>query len=153
MEKIIIPLTLTALLFFSLKSKKVWALPEKGKPFEQIFRNAEMMYGLPKNLLARMAQQESNYNTNAKGTSGEIGIMQITPKWHPELTNPYDAQASIFYAGKYIKQLHNQFGNFKDAIAAYNWGPGNLSNYKKGIIKSMPAITIKYVNDVASDVL
>ncbi len=64
-----------------------------------------MIYNLPKNLLARVAYQESHFrpsiiNGTQKSSKGAVGIMQIIPKWHPNvdptiLMMPLDMQQVI----------------------------------------------------------
>ena len=72
--------------------------------------------------------------------------MQITPRWHPNV-NPYDPVESIWYAAGWLRELHDQFGNWRYAVAAYNWGPTNLRNYGFG---AAPDITQQYVARVAA---
>lgn len=126
-----------------------WTPPAHAAPYLTAFADAERLNGLPKNLLARMAQQESNFNPNARGTSGEVGIMQIIPKWHPgiDAANPFSA---IAYAGRLMRQHYNRFGTWAAALAAYNWGPTALNNYG---LDAAPASTKRYIAAIASDVV
>lgn len=125
-----------------------WTPPAKAAPYLTAFSDAERINGLPRNLLARMAQRESNYNPAARGASGEVGIMQIIPRWHPTV-NASDPYASIAYAGRWLRQLYNQFGTWEHAIAAYNWGPTALHNYG---LDAAPASTKNYIAAIAADV-
>jgi soluble lytic murein transglycosylase-like protein len=95
--------------------------PEEGIPLAYLksIRQAESNYGLPKNLLPRLFKIESNFNPKAVNpTSGASGIAQIMPKIHPNV-DPFDAEASIDYAAKYLRELHDQHGDWEDALAAY----------------------------------
>lgn len=131
-----------------LPAKSSWATPAPGMAFERYFKGAERMYNLPPGLLSRMAYQESRYNPDAKGASGEVGIMQITPRWHPNV-NPNDPEESIYYAGFLMRKYYNEFRNWSAAIAAYNWGETNVRN--KGI-EQAPEITRGYIRDVMGDI-
>ncbi|HHJ14276.1 MAG TPA: lytic transglycosylase domain-containing protein [Gammaproteobacteria bacterium] len=111
------------------------------------FREAERRYGLPPNILVRMAQQESNFDPNAVSPAGAVGLMQIVPKWHPTV-DPRDPFASIDYAGRYLRQLYDRFGNWPEALAAYNWGPTVLE--RKGLDQA-PRETRRYVAAIAGD--
>lgn len=125
-----------------------WITPTRGQPFESHFRAADRRYGLPPGFISRVAYQESNYNPNAQGAAGEIGLMQITPRWHPGV-NPYDPVESIYYAASLFRRYYNEFGSWEAAIAAYNWGETNVRN--KGIAR-VPTITANYIRGVTRDV-
>lgn len=123
---------------------------EQLKPF---FRVAENVNGLPQGILERMAQQESSFrpeviNGTVKSSAGAVGLLQIVPKWHPGV-NPTDPIASINYAGKYLKELYQKTGTWEKALAAYNWGIGNVLN--KGMLYA-PAETRNYVTQILKDV-
>jgi soluble lytic murein transglycosylase-like protein len=125
----------------------LWQTPINGQQFENDFIAASQYHGLPAGLLSRVAYQESRYNPDAYNPSGASGIMQIIPKWHPgvDVWNPTEA---IWYAAKYLRQLYNQFGSWTYALAAYNWGPGNLS--RKGI-DNAPLETRNYIAEITRD--
>lgn len=133
-----------------------WRLPPKGRIFEAAFKAAEQKHGLPNNLLARMAEQESHFKPDIidgsiQSPAGAIGLMQIIPRWHPNV-NPLDPFASIEYAGDYIKRLYKRFGSWNKALAAYNWGQGNLDKWLRGEKEHMPLETQNYVREILSDI-
>ena len=136
-------------------SRKSWTLPIAGESYRQHFEQAELENGLPKNILARMAQQESAFRQDiisgeTKSHAGAIGLMQIIPRWHPDV-DPYDPVASIYYAGRYMKQNYDRFGDWRLALAAYNYGPGNVSRVK-GDVSKMPKETRDYVKEISHDI-
>jgi Transglycosylase SLT domain len=131
-----------------------WMPPDNAGPYIARLHAAERRYGIPENLLVRVAYQESRFRDDiitgkTVSYAGAVGIMQIVPRWHPEV-DPLDVSAAIDYAGKYLKSLYNRFGSWRLALAAYNWGQGNLSN--KGI-ENAPRETRDYINQIAGDVL
>lgn len=140
-----------------LMTKKNWTIPAKGMPYVPFFQEAEYRYALPARLTARVADQESDFNPGAynKG-SGARGMMQIIPKWHPGVNvTDLDPRDDIIYAAKYLRENFNRFGSWAKALAAYNWGPGNLT---KAIAKHgdnwmtfAPTETRNYVRDVTRD--
>lgn len=139
--------TVTAQRIFS------WAPPGAAKPYLPAIDAAERAQGLPRNLLARMAYQESRFRPDiisgqTKSSAGAIGILQIIPKWHPGV-DPYDALDSIDYAARFVRRLFNRFGDWKLALAAYNWGEGNVSKFAAD---RWPAETVKYVREITRDV-
>lgn len=140
-------------------SKPSWAIPEAGFPFASTFHRVEKFNGLPRNLLARIAYRESRFrpdviNGITVSRAGAVGIMQIVPKWHPDV-NPYDPIESIEYAGRFMKYLIDQnHGNIALALASYNWGLANVrKNYDsdKGKFRRMPSETRDYVRVIMAD--
>lgn len=131
-----------------------WVPPESAGPYLYLLNRAEIKHGLPENLLVRVAYQESRFrddivNGETLSSAGAVGIMQIVPRWHPDV-NPLDVGAAIDYAGRYLRQLYDRFGSWRMALAAYNWGQGNLS--RQGF-ESAPKETRDYVEQIAGDVL
>lgn len=126
-------------------------VPER---FKATFVSATARYSLPARLLERVAYEESRFREDiisgqTVSSAGAQGLMQIVPKWHPTV-NALDPFASIDYAGKYLRQLFNQFGDWQLALAAYNWGPGNVSKSREP--SSWPAETRNYVASISTDV-
>lgn len=137
----------------SLLSRNSWSIPESGLKYGQVFQDTENEYRLPNGLLSRTAYQESHFRTDiitgeTKGSSGEIGIMQIRPEFHPNV-NPYDPFDSIRYAGKYLDSLFDRFGNWSSALIAYNWGPTNVDNYGA---ENAPTSSLNYARGILSDI-
>lgn len=124
------------------------ALKTTGARFLLMFEQAEREHRLPSGLLSRVAFQESSFNPRAVSPAGAQGLMQIVPKWHPDV-DPWNESEAIDYAGRYLRELFDEFGNWKLALAAYNWGPGNL---RKHGYAERPSETRHYVNEIAFDV-
>ena len=124
-----------------------YVVPAKAMQYMPYFIQAERQYNLPPNLLVRMAQQESDFNPNAISPAGAEGIMQLIPRFYPGV-NPRDPAQAIPAAAQSIAQYYHQFGDWKKALAAYNWGPGNVAQHGMG---SLPAETQHYVASIAGD--
>lgn len=128
---------------------------QKGLQYKPFFDAAESQYNIPNNILAKMGWRESRWNPDVvsgvqKGPSGELGIMQITPRWHPGVnyTIPKDA---ILYAGKYLRENYNKFGSWPLATMAYNWGPGNTAKWlewPERNLNTIPPVTYSYLKEV-----
>lgn len=103
--------------------------------------------GVDPNLALGIAETESHFNQNAKSQAGAIGIFQLMPNTAKGLgINPYDEDDNIKGGIKYIKQLLNAFnGDEQKALAAYNWGIGNVN--RKGL-QQAPKETREYVPKV-----
>jgi soluble lytic murein transglycosylase-like protein len=104
------------------------AKPENA-PFVGAMNQAEIKHGIPASLVVRLAWQESRFNPEAfNAASGATGIMQIVPRWHPDV-DPWEPFAAIDYGAGYLAQLYRQFGTWELALKAYNWGPGNVAKW------------------------
>ena len=115
-------------------------------PYYPIFQQAALKNNIPITLLIAVADKESKFVATAYNTkSSASGIMQVVPKFHPELQNPFDPGQAIPYAAKYLRKLYDRFGTWKLALAAYNWGEGNLAKY--GLAKA-PAETRDYYSTI-----
>jgi soluble lytic murein transglycosylase-like protein len=126
---------------------------ERGAKYLPLLNAAEAKYGIPRDLLARQAYQESHFREDiitgaTKSSAGALGIMQIVPKFHPT-AQPLNVAASIDYAANFLANLHRQFGSWGLALAAYNAGPGNVSKYNG--VPPFPE-TQAYVSQILSDV-
>jgi len=98
-------------------------------PYLGWIEQAAQQTGVPPELLAAQEQVESGFSPSAVSPAGAIGIAQFLPSTAAELgVNPWDPRSSIFGQARYLRQLHDQFGNWTQALEAYNVGPaGNLS--------------------------
>lgn len=143
-----------------LMTRKKWTPPANAAPYLADIAAAERLHDMPKNLLARLIFQESRYRQDiisgkVISHAGAVGIAQIVPRWHPDV-NPLDAQASIYYAADYLAELKRRFGDWETALAAYNWGQGNVSKARAahgfGWLSKAPRETQNYVAEIWGDV-
>lgn len=150
-------LGLGALWWLVMKNKTVanalWSLPASGEPYAQLFADNEQAFGLPHNLLARIAWQESRFDPKAyNAKSGAAGMMQLIPRFYPGV-DPYDPNQAIPAAAGSLSTYFDMFDNWQLAIASYNWGPGNVQNAVRGDkpFDQWPQETQSYVAGVAGD--
>ena len=89
--------------------------------------------GVPPALFVKQIQQESGFNPDAHNdTSGADGIAQVIVRWHPEMEGrTRDPLASLEYAARLMAGYYRQTGSWRRALAAYNWGIGNVVGYTK----------------------
>lgn len=121
--------------------------------------NAEATYGLPQDLLARMAYQESRFREEIiRGTKaspvGALGILQMMPQYFVTVGNPRpytDASvlAQIDEAAQQVQSLYHSTGDWSLTLAAYNAGLGNVKKY--GGIPPFTE-TKNYVAQITADV-
>lgn len=127
------------------------SLPEYQQWADTIAQ-AESDYGLPQDLLARLLYTESHYRQDIiDGTTrspvGAVGIAQFMPATAAELgIDPLDPAQAIPAAARYLRSLYDQLGDWSYAVAAYNWGIGNVKKWiASGGTKSVPVETQNYV--------
>ena len=86
-------------------------------------QSAAQQYGVPWPIFAGMISHESGWNQSAIGSAGEIGLGQLKAATAADLgVNPYDAGQNLLGAAKYLRQQFDTFGNWSDALGAYNQG-------------------------------
>ena len=118
------------------------------KPYITDVYDAEDSNEIPRGLLKKLIFQESRFREdiisgNTKSSKGATGIAQFMPATAKELgVDPTDPKQAIPAAGKYLSSLKEQTGSWEGAVAAYNWGPGNVA--RKGI-ESAPQETQDYL--------
>lgn len=131
-----------------------WQPPASAAPYLVLIEAAERAYGIPQNMLARLLYQESRYRQDiitgrTRSPAGALGIAQFMPATAAELgVDPLDPASAIDGAGRYLAGLYRQLGDWKLALAAYNWGIGNVK--RKGL-GAAPAETQSYVAGILGD--
>lgn len=100
------------------------------KQYRSWVRNASASTGLPASIVAAQINMESGFDRNATSPTGAQGIAQFEPStWQAQKVkgSPYDPQAALLGYDKLMGALLRQYnGNVRNALAAYNAGPGNL---------------------------
>src|SRR5271168_1024832 len=144
------------------------SLERAGKYKEMISKHLSDQ-GVPQDLIY-LAVAESGFQPQAlNARSGAGGMWQFMPTgaygltrngWFDERFDPQ--KSSIAYA-RYMKTLYNQFGDWYLAMAAYDWGPGNVQRavmktgyadfwelYRRG---NLPAETKNYVPGIIAAII
>ncbi len=116
-------------------------------------------------IIQAIIKTESAGKPKAVSSKGAQGLMQLMPGTAKELgVDPTDPAQNIEGGTRYFNQMKDQFGDTKLALAAYNWGPGNLKKAQakveakgkkptwENVLKyvSVPNETEQYVKKVLS---
>lgn len=85
--------------------------------------------GVDPSLALEVAQMESGMNQARVSPVGAVGVMQLMPDTAQGLgVDQNDVQQNIHGGVMYLAQMLARFGDPKAALAAYNWGPGNVAS-------------------------
>lgn len=133
---------------------KVWPKLTREETCNAI-KLAALEHDLPEEFLSRLIWQESRHNAQAISPAGARGIAQFMPATAGDvgLADPFDPVASLLKSAKFLRMLHDRFGNVGLAAAAYNGGPGRLERWleaqekaaKKKQKPALPQETQNYV--------
>lgn len=115
-----------------------WQNAGDGPTWVPVLNAAEVQYGLPTNLLAALAFQESSFipsvidGTHAS-SAGALGMMQLMPQYYASVQVPIpfstqDVQDQISDAANTLVNNYSTLGSWPLALAAYNAGVSAVQN-------------------------
>lgn len=94
-------------------------------------------FGVDSDIVKRMLFKESSGDRKAVSPAGAKGLMQIMPRTFedikrelklPKDADIFDPEINVRAGCYYFAKMMKQFGqDVNKALAAYNWGPGNVS--------------------------
>ncbi|MBA3448218.1 MAG: lytic transglycosylase domain-containing protein [Pseudaminobacter sp.] len=114
-----------------MKTASVSAKPKtsSGRPYGSIVAQYASSYGVPVALAHAVIQVESNYRPDARGSAGEIGLMQIKPAtarmmgYSGGAQGLFDPATNIKYGMKYLGKARELGGGTTcGTILKYNAG-------------------------------
>jgi soluble lytic murein transglycosylase-like protein len=132
-----------------------WSQSKIPAQYAATIAGAEAQFGLPSNMLARLLWQESRYradiiNGSTQSSVGALGIAQFMPATAADLgIDPLNPAQAIPAAARYLRNLYNSTGTWAKALAAYNWGVGNVQ--RKGLDRA-PIETQNYYKQILADI-
>lgn len=135
-----------------------WRESGEGPKWLPVINEAEVKYGIPKDLLGRQLYQECHWRSDIisgayRSVAGAVGIAQLLPVYFRGAGD--DPARDIDSAAAYLRSLYKRFNrDWQCALAGYDWGPGALSHaLKQGLpFSKFPSETQKYVSQIILDV-
>jgi soluble lytic murein transglycosylase len=124
-----------------------WWLFKRDHSQDKIILAAALKHGVDPALVKAVVWRESSFNPKARGTKGEIGLMQIgelaAQEWadaekltsfrHEDLFDPVkNAMAGTWYLAKMIRRYANTDSPYHYALADYNAGRTHVLRWKTG---------------------
>ena len=122
-----------------------WNVLDRAAHPQDFFPSVERYakeYDVPEDLILAVIKVESDFDPNAQSSVGAMGLMQMMPTTFDWLTGKehlgeylppsklYDPEVSIRYGTYYLRYLYQKFNcNWETAIAAYNGGEGNVTQW------------------------
>ena len=131
--------------------KRIYQKPDEYVVYVEKY-SAE--FGVPTDLVWSVIKTESGFDSSAVSSKGAVGLMQMMPATFEWLTDDilreylgigmlYDPETNIKYGTYYLSRLYNRFGDWDTALAAYNGGEGNVSEWLKDKKYSDDGIKLK----------
>jgi Transglycosylase SLT domain len=140
-----------------------WQNAGSGPTWIPILNQAEQSYGLPQNLLAAVAYQESSFIENViRGITPSsdglsLGMMQLQTRYYPSLVGPgvavpytdQNVSDQISEAGQIFATNYQALGSWPQTISAYNEGLSGVQTngildtaYVSSILANAPAANV-----------
>jgi soluble lytic murein transglycosylase-like protein len=128
--------------------------PVGSGPYRDMIQQAADDNGMPVSILAWQLWKESRFlpdviNGTRRSRVGAMGIAQFMPATAVEELGSTDAALDPAQAipgmASYMAKLYRSTGSWQAALAAYNWGIGNVT--RKGLAMA-PAETTNYYTDI-----
>lgn len=120
--------------YYSARPDLVKRTLNRSRPYMFYIASEVERRGMPTEI-AMLPMVESSFVPNASSPVGAAGLWQFMPQtgrqYGLEQTWWYDGRRDVVAATNaaldYLQNLYTQFGDWSLALAAYNWGEGNLA--------------------------
>jgi len=122
---------------------------------------ASREHDLPPAFVLAVIEVESRFDPYAVSPVGALGLMQILPStgapvarrlgigWRGPQTL-FDPRANVRIGVAYLRELIDRYANVRAALAAYNWGPGEIdARLRNGTV--LPVTYVERVLDAYSN--
>jgi soluble lytic murein transglycosylase-like protein len=143
---------------FPFGDGKISAAPKSADPKIAHIQQLADQFGVHPDIATGVFGAESSFGRNTgPSKAGAIGPMQVMPGTmtdpgygvKPAQGQSYEELARV--GMEYLAAMKNKYGNYTDALVAYNWGPGNADKWKQSGSRQekLPDETMNYLRKVA----
>lgn len=101
------------------------SLPDSVTRWRDIIHWAADKHGVDPVLVAMVMLQESRGDPEAVSSAGALGLMQVVPRWHPQINDglgPFDPPHNIDVGVGILADNLRTCGTVRGALAMYNGG-------------------------------
>jgi soluble lytic murein transglycosylase-like protein len=115
---------------------------------DKLVQKIALALNMDPHLIKAVIKTESNFDPKAVSRAGAKGLMQLMPTTAKELgvKDPFNPVENVWAGARYLKKmLDRHAGNINNALASYNWGPGNFDRH--GGLR-LPGETRRYISAV-----
>ncbi len=130
-----------------MKTSSKTSAPKKNPSraqLKKLFEAASKKYGVPVQYIEGVSEMESGWRQfNQSGhvlrgsvTPDDQGIMQINERAHPAAF-PMARDSTSFninYGAALLEENYKRYGDWKEAIAAYNWGSAQYKPHSRTLV-------------------
>jgi len=117
---------------------------DRRQRIDRAVRDASLRWGVDAALIRAVIRHESAGEIWALSSKGAQGLMQLMPGTARELgvRCPFDPRENILGGTRYLRQLRDQLGSWRRALAGYHAGPTRV------LEERIPRVTRVYVERV-----
>ncbi|NNL84185.1 MAG: lytic transglycosylase domain-containing protein [Myxococcales bacterium] len=114
-----------------VKRKRAVRAPSISK-FDALIESAARKQGVPAALVKAVVAAESAFRVDVVSHKGAMGLMQLMPATAEALgvKEPFQAADNIHGGARYLRAMHDRYGSWSHALAAYNAGPRAVDRYR-----------------------
>jgi len=99
--------------------------------YDELIARAARRHGLPPALVKAVVKAESNFQPTAISEKGARGLMQLMPETADDLgvADAFRPEDNVQGGTRYLRAMYDRFGDWENALAAYNAGPGAVDRF------------------------
>ena len=104
----------------------------QSRVYDTVILAAALTHGVPAALVKAVIAAESAFDRHAVSPKGAMGLMQLMPATAADLgvREPFRAADNVHGGTRYLRTLHDRYGDWTRTLAAYNAGPGAVDRHR-----------------------